>query len=248
LKFYKANILNKILNIISSPNSLNFSFIISDMPQDSVIRILERIKPDYMQCLVGKLHIKKLLSTQEDDPIRILTEFIREHQWKQFPEVQSKLIIPKKTDQSLKKAKSFFDFLNKKCKELSKQKTSLSAQKKYAKLDHNSLLNKDKYSLNDVVNILYVTLNAFLDAYSVQNMQDTLDLLNEQIQNGTTSENYVHSLPEYCSYTVTEDFIKKYRTIYQTLKELMLLLQEMKNNETLPDIFKVFDKIGLLGM
>lgn len=106
--------------------------------------------------------------------------------------------------------------------------------------------NDEKINRNQVVHTLFITLEAYLDAYSLQNVQLTLGNLNEQLLQNETDVVIHNFLPELSSYSVSEDFIKKYRSIYQKLKELVLLLQEVKNGEDLPDILKVFEKIDLL--
>lgn len=215
------------------------------MPYESVIKILERIKPDYMQCLIGTLHIKKLLTTQEDDPIKIFTEFVRNSQWKKFPESTSEILVFKKTTFSVK---NLIKHLKKRCNYLNTKILDVEMENDtFYRFDPLSMPKEPKISLNHVIHSLYITLEAYLDAYSVQNIQETLDDLNEKLLNGEPS-NDQKLLPDFCSYGVTENFIKKYRSIYQSLKELILILQAMKNNGDLPNMFKIFEKIGLLGM
>ncbi|KAL0840191.1 hypothetical protein ABMA28_015481 [Loxostege sticticalis] len=222
-----------------------FYKILQDMPYESVIKILERIKPDYMQCLIGTLHIKKLLTTQEDDPIKIFTEFVRNSQWKKFPESSSEILVFKKTTFSVK---NLIKHLKKRCNYLNTKIPQIEMENDtFYRFDPLSMPKEPKISLNHVIHSLYITLEAYLDAYSVQNIQETLDDLNEKLLNGEPS-NDQKLLPDFCSYGVTENFIKKYRSIYQSLKELILILQAMKNNGDLPNMFKIFEKIGLLGM
>lgn len=220
------------------------------MPHESVIKILERIKPDYMQYLIGNIHINTLLSTQHNDPIKNFIEFVNNKQWKKFLECGTKLVISKSQKKKLKNVKDFTKFLVKKLDTMNSQISLMDTERElnYNKFDPHSILKDNKVNLNHVIHTFYITLEAYLDAYNVQDVQESLDNLNERLNCDETSISKENHIPEYCSYSVTENFIKKYRTIYQTLKELMLILQSMKNSGDLPENFKVFEEIGLLGM
>ncbi|CAG9784920.1 unnamed protein product [Diatraea saccharalis] len=223
-----------------------FYKLISGMSQKLKIKILERIKPDYMQYLIGVLHLKTLLATQAEDPISILIDFIKTTQWKKFPESKTEIMPYKTTEHSLKNVKNLFNFLNKKYANVNTSASNNSTSEKnvYKKLEDNLNHKEVEVTLNDAVHILYITVGAYLDAYSVQNMQEALDSLNEQLLNGDSSNND-YSLPIFCSYSVSEQFVKRYRSIYQTLRELMILLQEKRDSGELPETFKIFTKIGL---
>lgn len=81
-----------------------------------------------------------------------------------------------------------------------------------------------------------------MEAYNVQNVQDTLDRLNESLLLPNDMEMPTNEL-SLKSYSVTEQFIKKYRSIYRLFKELILMLQDMKNNDDVPHILKLFGDV-----
>lgn len=206
---------------------------------------MERIKPDYMQYLLGTLHIKKILSSEENDPIKSFTVFVKDMRWKKFSEKGSEIIIFKKNKG--KKIKNFTHYLKKKWENLNPEIPMENEDILYYKFDPHSIVKDSKVTLNHVIHIFYITLEAYLDAYNVQDIQETLDELNEKLNCSEAMSDEENHIPDFCSYSVTENFIKKYRSIYQTLKELMLTLQALKSSGDLPTIFKVFEKIGLLG-
>ncbi|XP_063821020.1 uncharacterized protein LOC135071184 [Ostrinia nubilalis] len=221
-----------------------FYKIIAEMPHESVIRILERIKPNYMKYLIGTLHIKRILPTQEDDPLKIFTDFVKNLQWKKYPESTSQINIPRTTNF---KNTNLMKHLLRRCNKLNSKGNIVDEETEtYKRFDPLSLPKDHKISLNHVIHTLYITLEAYLEAYSVQKVQETLGELNLNLE---SNENSIEQkiLPDFCSYSVTEHFIKKYRSIYQSLRELVLILNEMKVSGSLPSIFKVFENIDLLG-
>lgn len=218
------------------------------MPHDSIIRILEAIQPNYMQHLIATLHVKELLSTQEDDIVKIVINFIKNSQWQLFEDSNEPIHISKKMFPRPKKVKNLVKYIEKICAdaELLEDDSDPSDSNLYPKYDSQSDDLSTEVNINHVVHSLYVALDAYLDAFSVLNVQETLSNLNEQLLLQTDS-NSESQLQVYCSYTVTEVLIKKYRSIYKLLKELMIMLNEMRNSGNLPDVLKVFDKIGLLS-
>ncbi|XP_026751136.1 uncharacterized protein LOC113511658 [Galleria mellonella] len=223
-----------------------FYKIISVMPPQSIIRILERIQPHYMQYLVGSLHVQKLLSSQFDDIIVNLTNFIEKSQWNQYPMSENEINISKKYDTKPKRVKNILHFLSKMCRSWrSSSKSSSLNYRVYPKFDQDSLNDDYKININYVVHTMYITLEAYFDAFNVERIQETLDSLNEQI---LTHNDTVDQVTNYSSYSVTEHFIKKYRSIFQKLQELVLILHNLKTTGELPEVLKVFEKIGLLGL
>ncbi|XP_053602763.1 uncharacterized protein LOC128670806 isoform X2 [Plodia interpunctella] len=203
-----------------------FYKIISGLPPVSVIRILELIQPSYMQHLIATLHIKTLLSTNEDDIIRILINFVTKKQWTLFPESDKEITISKKIISTPKKFNNITSYLVKKCKNLNISESECP-DILYPKLETPLDVISDTY-VNHVVHALYVSLEAYLDSYNVQNVQDTLDNLNKKLaQKSEDSEDII--VPDYCSYTVSESFIKKYTSLYKTLRELILIMNDLKN-------------------
>ncbi|XP_013189133.2 uncharacterized protein LOC106133836 [Amyelois transitella] len=222
-----------------------FYKIISVMPPDSIIRILELIQPSYMQYLIAALHIKTLLSTNEDDLIQILINFVTKKQWTEFPDSDEKIAISKKMFSGPKKFKNITNYLVKKCINMNIKETPKNIL--YPKLDLPNDLNYDTH-INHVTHTLCVGLEAYLDSYNVQNVQNTLDKLNEKLLTQNSESNEEMKVPDYCSYTVSESFIKKYTCLYKTLRELMLVLDDLRKKGELHDSLKIFEKIGLLGL
>ncbi|KAI5645253.1 hypothetical protein NE865_02801 [Phthorimaea operculella] len=218
-----------------------FYKILAELPQTTIIRVLEQIYPTFMQHLIALMHIQTLLSSKEDDIIKIFIKFVKETQWELYPEGLSEIQVSKTSLIRPKKVKDFMNFLHKVCK----LATDLDdTEDVYPKLDPSTLIGDPENETDraHVVHTLYIAVDSYLDAYSVQSVQDTLDNLNEQVdEHGDVTMTFV---PENCSYSVTEHFIKKYRSIYRNLTELISILQTLDKNEV-PEM-KIFERIGLL--
>ncbi|KAM3962394.1 uncharacterized protein ACR2FA_003638 [Aphomia sociella] len=222
-----------------------FYKIISVMPPESIIRILERIQPKYMQHLIGALHVQKLLSSHYDDIIVNLTNFVATAQWKKFPLSHNEIDISEKYDNRSKSNKSILNHLAKMCRNWrTLSLVSTLDHKLYPKFDPESLNDNYDTDINYVVHAVYITLEAYFEAYNVEKVQETLDSLNKQILTNDNVEQVTNS----SSYSVTEQFIKNYRSIFQKLQELVLILHKAKSSKQLPDVLKVFERIGLLGL
>ncbi|XP_059052497.1 uncharacterized protein LOC131847065 [Achroia grisella] len=223
-----------------------FYKIISVMPPESIIRILERIQPNYMQYLVGNLHVQKLLSSQFDDIIVNLTNFVTKSQWKQFPLSGTTINLSKRHNNRPKSSKNILNCLSKMCRNW---KTSSKHHKKnselYPKFDLGSISRNYEINVSYVVHTMYLSLEAYFDAFNVELVQETLDSLNKQILNNTDTNAQVTN---FSSFSVTEHFIKKYRSIFQKLQEFILILHNTKTTKELPEVLKVFEKIGLLSL
>ncbi|CAK1604424.1 unnamed protein product [Parnassius mnemosyne] len=227
-----------------------FYKIISGVPQVSINKILQRIQPTYMQYLIGIQHIQSVLLTDEENIIKIIIDFVENSQWENYEESSGTIEIVKNTAWKQRRVKKVASFLSKVIHKAQNANCLDSKnQDLFPKFDPKDIDNTTALKQNDIVSTLYLTLDSYLDAFSVQNVQETLDRLNEQLlQKGFMEEDITDSISEYSSYSVTEHFIKKYRSMYQMLKELMLALQKLKNNEQLPDVLKVFENIGLLEL
>ncbi|XP_049866371.1 uncharacterized protein LOC126367035 [Pectinophora gossypiella] len=216
-----------------------FYKVIAEMPGETVIRIMEKIYPTFMQHLIGVCHLQSILSTNESNIIKIFIKFLKEKQWKLFPDSQSEIQISKSTIIRPKKVKNFMKYLEK----ISTLPEDFDeyCEVVYPKLDPETLVS-DNVDRNHIVHMLYITIDAYLDAYSIQSVQDTLDDLNDQVQRGikTTSQ-----FPENTSYSVTEYFIKQYRSIYQNLTELIDVLNTV-NRKQIPQI-EIFENIGFFS-
>lgn len=196
-----------------------------------------------MQYMIGTLHIQAILSTQEDNIIKIFIDFIKKSRLDLFPEGNSEICISKSEVIKPKKVKNVLKYFTKVCEEAENYSSDFYDYS-YPKLDLSCIINDAAIDQNYIVHILYITVESYLDSYSVQLVQDTLDKLNEQLPGN--SDEIENTPPELSTYTVTETFIKKYRSIYQTLTELILLLNNLKCKNNLPKIMNVFENIGLL--
>lgn len=215
------------------------------MPHETIIKILQRIQPTFMQHLVGVSHMKMLLSIQEDDAIKIFINFLKKSQWKNFPESNLEIQLTKSTVIKPKKVKNIIKSLLTKCNIQENNSIEHNSDCLYPKFDPDSFSLDSEIDQNYLVHVLYITIEAYLDAFSIQYLQDTLDDLNERLQESMELD--INDCEKKSNaYSVSEDFIKRCRSIYQLLKELILTLQELKSKGELPNILKVFNNIGLL--
>ncbi|XP_063890464.1 uncharacterized protein LOC110374818 [Helicoverpa armigera] len=219
-----------------------FYKLISGMPHDSIVRILEKIEPTFMRHMMGMLHIKKLLGINSDCIISILIKFFKESQWQNYPPEDSEIKICPKLFEKPKKVKKTIQFLLKQCEKWSLEDEPEEKIVQYDKLDNKALKPETECSLNNVVHTLFITLEAYLDTYNVQDVQETWNKLNENPEDG---ENKSQTLLEQ-GYVVTEDFIKKYKHIMKTSQELRIVYHNLSNSGDMPDILEVFKTISLL--
>lgn len=202
------------------------------MPHESVIKSLYYMKPSFMKMLIGTQLIKTILSTKEDCIVKILIEFVQKEYWKKFSESNSELHI----------SRNMF-ILSKLHVDLC---SPLETCTKYPKLHLESLPHNTETSLNYIVQVLYITLEAYLAAYNVQRVQEKLDLLNDKLLQSEDDTELANYMPG-SSYFISEGFIKKYVYIFKKLKELVITFQGKKQCG-LPQIMMVFKKVGLLDL
>lgn len=208
--------------------------------------MLEAIQPSYMMHLIGILHVQTVLHTNEDNILTIMIDLVKNLKWKEFPESACEMSAGKIP--GLKKprhVKKLVKYLFKKCETW---KTEIQVKDQaiiYPKQTDDDM--KDLcVNQNHVINALYITLQAYLDSYSIHKVQEKLELLNDILDKEGTIE--PEQMPEGYAYSVTEHFIKKFKTIYQLLKELMILFHNMKNEQELPENLKIFENVELLGL
>ncbi|KAG6461557.1 hypothetical protein O3G_MSEX012704 [Manduca sexta] len=197
-----------------------------------------------MQYLIGLLHIQNLLSTNEDCIIKILTHFLNEALWKNYEESDNEIQFSKKLFIKPKEIENKLAYLSNKWDRLLKE--NYCVELSYPKLSPH-LEEDSEPDINSIVHAMYITLEAYLDAYSVQDVQEIWESLNEQSTNDDDTNRTLHNI-EANEYSVTEDFIKKYRGIYQKNEELKLTFQDLKNRSELPSVMTVFERISLLGL
>uniref|UniRef100_A0A2A4IXD5 Uncharacterized protein n=1 Tax=Heliothis virescens TaxID=7102 RepID=A0A2A4IXD5_HELVI len=219
-----------------------FYKIISDMPHDSIVNILERIEPTFMKHMMGMLHLKKMLEIDNDCIISILINFFKEAQWQNYAPEDSEIKIAPKLFEKPKKVKKIIQYLLKQCESWSLEDEPEENIIKYDKLDNKVFKVQTNNTLNHVVHTMFITLEAYLDTYNVQDVQETWNKLNENPdENETKSQTLLEQ-----GYDVTEDFIKKYKYIMKTSKELRNVFHNLRNTGDMPDILEVFTNISLL--
>lgn len=235
------------LLIIIIENIFYFLFIFAELPRDSVCRIVERVQPPFMQHLIGMHIIKDMLNINENNVIKILIDFVKNHKWEDYKEsddelqIMKKELLPEGLDNILQ------CLANKLDERMDIVTNSDNNNNLYPKLQLPEYIDTLIPEQNHVVHALYITFAAYLDAYSVQSVQDTLDNLNEELLQDVKTSNSQINLPEAHMYSVSEEYIKKYRTIYQTLKELLRFWLDLKGNQNFPYILKVFKNLPILG-
>lgn len=209
------------------------------MPHESINRILERIEPAFMRHHIGMLHIQKLTKTDNDSIISILIIFFKESQWLLYPTDETGIVISKKLFPKPKKIKRIINYVTKKCMIPESEEIM-----EYAKFDKKAikaivLSMADHFSLNHLVQTLYTTLEAYLDTYDVQSVEETWNKLNNQISDDS------QTVPENSSYYVTEVLIKKYKDIMKAIKELQIVFHNLKSSGELPELLQIFTNIEL---
>lgn len=207
---------------------------------------MERIKPAYLRHQLSNHYSKTLLSPDEPDTFNIfciLIAFLNEAKWNDFPSNENDLIMLKKLD--VKRVKP-----NKLLKNLSMICNNSSIN---SRSDKNSVLYYPKlYPATDdskidqsfIICTLYITLQSYLEAYGIQSVQETLQKLNEKLlQAGTSQDINCNPLLECKSYSVTEDFLRKYRQIFEMLKEFILILKQTKTRNNPPEALNIFNNL-----
>lgn len=198
--------------------------------------------------LIGTVYFQNLFKTQEDNILKIFLNFINKKQWKDFSANGADIEIPKKTIIKPKKVKNVLNYLNKAFETIPLSE-SMDDSNIYKKFDHNVIENVPETTQNEIVLILYITIEAFLDVYSVQLVQDKIENLNErltQIAGGDVRNESAISEHMY-TYSVTEHFIQRYRTIFQVSAELVSKLYKLKESNELPlCVLKISNALGFV--
>ncbi|KAG7299821.1 hypothetical protein JYU34_016838 [Plutella xylostella] len=225
-----------------------FYKIIADLPNESVTKVLEAIQPTFMTYLVGILHLKSILSTKEDEILKIMIDFVKKSAWTDLPDSDPKTKIGVINPVRAQPVRRKLRFLIKKIKKTVKSTPCNDDKMCFPKHEEGK---GNCQHLNDqmhVVQTLYITLQAFLDAYCVEDFQEKLETLNDKVDQNENLSLDDGDLSNDSSYNVSEGFIKKYRSIYQMLQELAMLLHSLKSKNQMPDILKVFSNVPLLGL
>lgn len=220
-----------------SAYATEFYEIIQGMPPDTIIRILEYMHPTFIRSKIGTMYLQKVLSIEGDCLFIILKKFLEESLWKNFP-VSNRLIktapsvfpVPKKISHKLK-------YLQKKCLSAMCEEDS---GENFCQLDYS----KQETSVvhqEQMFHILYVSLDAYLDGFSIPDHRDTIHQMN--LLEGNCIDNSENDVQ--C--TVTETFVKTYKRTYEALKEITLLFDTLKDSDRMPppDLISKMKNIGL---
>ncbi|XP_023954632.2 uncharacterized protein LOC112058159 [Bicyclus anynana] len=214
--------------------------IITELPPKSIINILERIKPPYIRHQISHDYCESLLSTDEHDTIKIVIYFLKETKWNNIP--KSKLMVLKKLNEKRVKPNKLLEHLSDICKNAP---LNLCHNKKeiYPKFSMPS--NKSKSEQSTIISALYIALQSYLESYGIQSIQETLQELNESLTQGSTSENSIvdSSFIVSSSYSVTDQFIRKHRQIFEMLKDLILTIQELETEAKNVEVLNIFKNI-----
>ncbi|XP_063360957.1 uncharacterized protein LOC134650064 [Cydia amplana] len=212
------------------------------LSNDSVIHILERIQPSFMRYLIG-MHVTKSflkVKEREDNVIKVLINYIEKCQKEGYPQCSDMQVLKSQSSTT----DNTYDMLLSLMEQCRLNEVSLSSSD-----NNNNGFTKMSPSEPDkvvseyhVVNTLYVTLEALLDAYSVNTIHETLDDLNNKLLQGS-SQAFNIVMPKPGTYSVSVDYIKKYRTIYASLQELMKMKQRMMKDKGWPEVLDLFNNI-----
>ncbi|XP_047986026.1 uncharacterized protein LOC125226166 [Leguminivora glycinivorella] len=214
------------------------------LSNDSIIHILERIQPSFMKYLIG-MHVTKSfirVKEKEDNVIRILIDYIEKCKKEGYPEC-SDIQVSKQQSSSTDKTFNMLLSLMEQCRldEVSLSNSDNNNNNGFLKIS-SSKSDYEVVSAYHVVHVLYVTIEALLDAYSVKTVQETLnDLNNKLLQDPSQPAQVVVPTPGI--YSVSVDYIKKYRTIFMSLQELIKLKQEMMEKDGWPEVLNLFNDI-----
>lgn len=214
-----------------------------------VIKVLRKIQPTYMGHIVGVLYLKNILHTKGDDILTITMIFLKKSLWNDFPRDENLIKITKpnvKLPKTLNELFSNTNIFTVDIEENIVNKKSVLYPKQQIE-PNTHVINQSQ-----IIHILYITFECFLDAFSLHDVQNTLESMNESInENGMQLDSNTSTALEINSsdsekknlYFVTEHFIKKYRYIYENLKELIILFSQLKKDNKLCDHLSIFSNV-----
>ncbi|KAF9414200.1 hypothetical protein HW555_007813 [Spodoptera exigua] len=219
-----------------------FYNLITGMPCESVNRILDRIEPPFMKYLVGMCHTKVLHPIQDESILNILIKFFKENVWLIYPPDASEVEICKPLFFKPIEITQVLNYVTKKYFSTN-IKVENGGKIDYAKLDMKMLINKKlDDNLNHLVHTLYVTLDAYLNIYDVYGVQETWKRLNEATTTDNENQNNAATFQD-GKYNVSAEFIKKFRDIMKSMKELQKVYKDLESSADMPDILNIFTKL-----
>lgn len=191
-----------------------FYKIIKDLPSILLLKVLKSIKPPYMRYMIGKLHVKSILNTDEDNILVILKQFLLNLSWLRFPQDKTE---DEHLNDDVKLPRSFNSFFHCDFDELSKDENAES-EDGYPKVDNEQM--SDTINQKELILLLYTTFEAFLESYQILSIENTIKDLNQ-----TNKNQYIHINNNI--YYISVEFVENYKSTFQLLKEIWVLLVEL---------------------
>lgn len=194
----------------------------SALPTMSISKILERLEPSFMQHFIGLHHIQTIFDTNESDIMNIIIYCVNSS-WKNDPFKDNEDILPEINFESKMEPHKLLDVLSEKCRNHLSVTTvengdSHKTINPYNKLD----LKEESCEIHNsyLINLLFITLIAYLESYSILNFKDILECLNKS---PSTSKEFEESCKPYY---ISIHFIKKYQSSMKSLEKLRGILLE----------------------
>ena len=179
---------------------------LTELPHQSVIKILSKIEPPCIKYLICRRYTHNILSVDDHNVISIIINFIHSSQWLQFVENNDDF-VPSTTNKNIQQI-DLLDHLSYICKSVSHKSEKCKS---------------DKITRNEVIQVLYISLEALFDAYYVK------QIYNISMQNNVEEDVTLHV-------TSTKELEKHYMETYQLLQTLTGLLQ----SDELPKCMECF--------
>lgn len=193
-----------------------------------------------MRHLIGLIHVHNVLSTNEACIIRILITFFIESQWESYPSDNSTIVLSKQIFDKTRKVNENVTSLIEKCI-LTPRIEDTADNDLYLSMIPDTQKSKTEFSLNHVVHLLYVTLEAYLDAYDIQSVY-------EKLTNSNNTPFDIETSSEQNNYSTTKYLMKKYVHILQSIMEFVNLFRDLKRQNKLPEVMNIFENIGFFKL
>ncbi|CAH0728893.1 unnamed protein product, partial [Brenthis ino] len=194
-----------------------FYDIIKKLPPQSIIKILERIEPPYIKYIMSRRYFNDELMYDHTNVIDAIYDFIQKSYWENFPK-NNEHFIKNEINQGIE-ANDILKLLSQIC--MNANFKCNEREDIYKKFDENCL-SESEMTQNDVIKLLYISLEALLDAFNVRKVHDAVQ--------GSTQE----ETPVLTSYHVTTNLEIEYKNIYRAQKNLIELLQQKQAAGELP--------------
>lgn len=200
-----------------------FFKIISEKPNNSINRILERIEPMFMRYAVGLQYLHKMLGVNEACVITILIDFINASRWNKYITDSTKIPVNSfcqsiKVDNKLNHLLENYVLPN----------TVIENTPTYYGKHCNKTLNNDSI----IIQAFYTTLEAYLNAYGIRQIREIYIRTHNADARRNPDENMS---PQQTRYSVTKCWVEtNISKILHLLETLMDLLRNLKLQGKLP--------------